>query len=400
MGRIKTNVEKQKKKRVRGRPFTVFPKVGKYGQKSFYVQFRQPNGKLGGTAKCTGEDTQGRAEEWAMKYLATGQIVTKENVTFESYSKDFFKIDGKYAEGRKARGKVFSERRLDEQASKLKNHLIPTFGKCRLTDIDYEKIDRFQRDMLRKGKSGDTTNGATDVLRIILTEAFKEKLIQTMPIFERVGVNSKPRGVLTDGEVKEIFKIAWAGFENKFLELYSLEARTGNLLAAATGLRQGEIICLKRSAIHKNYIEVLHSWDNIYHKVKDPKTEKSKRYVPIPTKVFEKIEEVMKNAKWTEPDDFLFQGEKRKRPMNPEILRDALYEMMVKIEIDEAARVARSLTFHSWRHFFNSMLINNQINKFKVQSLTGHVTDAMTANYYHADEYKDVLDLQEKIFIN
>ncbi|MDC7227925.1 MAG: hypothetical protein PQJ61_14255 [Spirochaetales bacterium] len=33
----------------------------------------------------------------------------------------------------------------------------------------------------------------------------------------------------------------------------------------------------------------------------------------------------------------------------------------------------------------------------KVQTITGHSTDRMTENYFHADEYKDVLEITREI---
>lgn len=384
------------KKRIRGRAYTVYPKKQKSGV-MYYVEFRGPDGKFG-TAKSTGQRTKGAAETWANAYLNSGQIVSREKVTFKSFAEDFFDVDGSYAQNKQARGSNFSKRRLKEQSSKVTNWLIPAFGKMKLTDIDYEKIAAFQIDMLKAGKAGDTVNGVTACLSEILKDAYKKKLIHAMPIIERVAINAVPRGVLSAEEVATIFKTDWGGFENVFLNSYSLEARTGNLLAAATGLRQGEIVALRRCSVQSAYISVDHSWDNIYHKLKAPKTEKSKRFVPIPSKVHEALEAIMKKSTWIEPEDFLFQGERRDRPMNPEILRDSLYEMLLKIGIDDEQRESRQITFHSWRHWFNSLMVNNKIPTLKVQSLTGHTTDAMTANYYHPDQYQDVLAIQEEMF--
>ena len=104
----------------------------------------------------------------------------------------------------------------------------------------------------------------------------------------------------------------------------------------------------------------------------------------------------MDKAKYKDDDAFIFQSEDKTKPMNPELLRDSLYEMLEKMGVD---RKGRNIAFHSWRHFFNSMLINKNIPMLKVQSLTGHTTDAMSKLYYHPDAYKDVLELQNNIFI-
>ena len=51
-------------------------------------------------------------------------------------------------------------------------------------------------------------------------------------------------------------------------------------LSAMTGMRQGELIALKRKYVHEYYIEVAHSWEAGIG-LKDPKTKKSKRPVLI-----------------------------------------------------------------------------------------------------------------------
>lgn len=384
------------KHRIHGRAYTIYPKKQKSGV-MYYAEFRGTDGEFG-SAKSTGCRTKGAAETWAMEYLNSGQVVTRENLTFSTYAEDFFDPEGVYAKNKKARGKSFSERRLSEQEAKLNNHLIPAFGKYRLTDLDYKKIEKFQLDLLKSGRAGDTVNAISAVLGEILEEAFKEKLLHAMPIIERVGVNAVQRGVLSAEEAAELFKLSWTGFDRPVLNETSLDVRTANLLAAATGLRMGEIAALKRSSIQEGFVDVKYSWDAIYHKLKSPKTVKSTRFVPIPKKVREALVEVMEKAVWKGDDDFVFQGDKQDRPLNPELFRDALYQMFGKIGIDEAERTRRQLTFHSWRHWFNSLMVNGKIPTFKVQSLTGHTTDSMTANYYHADEYRDVLELQENTF--
>lgn len=66
---------------------------------------------------------------------------------------------------------------------------------------------------------------------------------------------------------------------------------------------------------------------------------------------------------------------------------------MEGIGIPDEARRDRGLSFHSWRHFFNSLLINQKVPLLKVQALTGHMTDRMSEEYFHPDEYSDVLKI-------
>ena len=403
---------KSNKTRIHGKPYTIYPKHQKTGD-MYYVEFRQANGKFG-VAKSTGERTKGAAETWALNYLHSGQIVTRENITFQRFATQLLDPKGLYIKDKEARWGKISSQRLKEQKAVLENHLYPTFGNYMLTSIDSKMIAKYQIELLesgniknkkvaadkkskyKKGLSGGSVNAITTLLKDILTEAYKQKLLHELPIIERVSSNSKHRDVLSMQEVSDLFKLKWTKFSTNVLNENKLNTRAGNLLAASSGLRQGEIIGLKRSSIHKNHIEVTHSWNNIAQKLKSPKTAKSKRIVPIPTKVYDALIEVMDKAKYKDDDAFIFQSEDKTKPMNPELLRDSLYEMLEKMGVD---RKGRNIAFHSWRHFFNSMLINKNIPMLKVQSLTGHTTDAMSKLYYHPDAYKDVLELQNNIFI-
>jgi integrase len=71
---------------------------------------------------------------------------------------------------------------------------------------------------------------------------------------------------------------------------------------------------------------------------------------------------------------------------------------MNSIGISEDMRRDMNVTCHSWRHWLNSILINARIPLQKVQAITGHSTTEMSSLYYHADDMRDVLSVQDSIF--
>lgn len=396
---------KSKNKRIHGRAYTVYPKQQKSGV-MFYCEFRKPDGKFS-SAKSTGCRNRASAEAWANAELAKPQMITKQKTLFSNYAEHFYDATSPFCQNKLLRGRELSKKRMKDNTVKIKNYLAPYFGKYMLTAIDRKLIDKFQLGLLSKGSlrdknagiSGETVNIMCNVLREILTQAYKEKLIAELPKIEKVKTLVKQRGVLTLTETKALFKQDWK-FENEILNSYALQITCGNLLAACTGLRLGELIALQRSCIDKEYISIQHSWDETYAELKDTKTKKSVRKIPIPLKAYQALQEVMLASKWKDDGDFVFQHiEDRKRPTPAVFFRNGLYEMLNKIGIDETERESRNILFHSWRHAFNSYLINGNIPLFKVQSLTGHVNDGvMSKHYYHADEMTDVLALQNKIF--
>jgi hypothetical protein len=205
----------------------------------YYVQFKLSDGSYS-TAKSSGQATEGAAKTWADNYLASGQVVTKENVSFGTFASGFFDWEGEYAKHKRMRGKNVSVRQLHEQALHLKNHVMPHFRKMKLTQIDYDVISDFQFGKLEAGLSGSSVNKLTGILKAILEHALRKKLIQAMPLIERVGDQPKQRGVLTVEEAKAVlFDVTWPEYR----------CYVANLTAAFTGLRQGEVIALQRQDV-------------------------------------------------------------------------------------------------------------------------------------------------------
>jgi integrase len=54
---------------------------------------------------------------------------------------------------------------------------------------------------------------------------------------------------------------------------------------------------------------------------------------------------------------------------------------------------------HSWRHFFNTMLLSANVADSKVMSLTGHASKKMKERYTHFDttKFTEVIGVQEKL---
>ena len=87
------------------------------------------------------------------------------------------------------------------------------------------------------------------------------------------------------------------------------------------------------------------------------------------------------------------------RPAHGDYMTRCLYWAIEEAGIPEEERKKRNITFHSWRYFLNSLLINAKIPLQKVQSVTGHLTAEMSQHYYamNVDEMSDILQIQESI---
>ncbi|OHD68842.1 MAG: hypothetical protein A2W19_17365 [Spirochaetes bacterium RBG_16_49_21] len=376
-----------------GKPYSIFKRNNVY-----YVRFKLSSGTWS-TAKSTGERAKGRAERWAVDYLSTGRIIRRENVSFTEFSKDFFSWSGAWATDKRVRGLRISRRQCYNLAYLLKTHLLPHQGNKKLTQIDRAAIKELRNNLFNSGYSGNTINKCLSALRAILESAEEQSLIQYVPKIDRAADNPKQKGILTIEEVKRLFSIQWMSepahchpSKDQFM------GYAGNLLACSTGLRMGELQALTLSDIHldEGYIYVWRSWDKLFGLNQTTKTGRA-RNIFIPGMVKDVLSQLVKLN--PNPESFLFFAEKKPgKPVESKVLIRSLYRALKSIGISEQERRARNITFHSWRHWFNSLLINAKVPLQKIQSLTGHLTAEMTQHYYHLDDMADVRRIQESIF--
>ena len=241
-----------------GKPFYLYRR-----NRIYYCRFKLPNSRLS-PAKSTGETSKGRAERWAVDYLQAGQIVHREKIKFNEYSKGFFSWDETWATDKRVRGLRISKRQCHNLTYLLNNHLLPRLGSMCLSHINRAVIRELRNDLFNEGYSGNTINKILYALRAILETAEDQALIQFIPKIDRAADNPKQKGILTIEEVKKLFSIQWISEpthchppRNQFM------GYAGNLLACSAGLRTGELQALTLSDIHldESYIFVRRSWD-------------------------------------------------------------------------------------------------------------------------------------------
>jgi integrase len=121
--------------------------------------------------------------------------------------------------------------------------------------------------------------------------------------------------------------------------------------------------------------------------------------VPIPGKTSSFLKKLIETSPYQDPDDLVFWGVDRKNPIDHKIIAKKLYQAFKKIGISKEDRKERNITFHSWRHFFNSFF-RTKIPDAKLQRMTGHKNIQMTEYYTHfrIEDFQDVLQIQEDFF--
>jgi len=382
--------------------FSIYHRNNSKGKPVFYVRFKQADGTYS-TAKSTGQATRKSAREWAEDYLTrNGGAIPGRNVGFKDYSEGFFDFNGRWATDKKSRGLRISERHCLERTDLLNKHLVPYFKNLKLTAIDRKVIKDFRNSLYVNGYSGSTINKCLSALKAIMESAEEHGIVNTTPRMDRAADIPKIKGILTIEEVHALFNHEWTSVEAYRHPLQeNLTGKAANRLAASTGLRAGEIRGLVHADINMEggYITVRRSFDNRLKKLNTTTKTGRSRNIFIPPIVQEDIKQLMALHPDPSPEAFVFFSAKiPAQPTAQRVFTDSLYKALREIGIDETQRRARNITFHSWRGFMNSLMINSKIPIQKVMKITGHLTADMVEHYYRLDDMSDVRQLQESLF--
>ena len=372
-------------------PFTLYKRTLKSGKKVFYAKFLNPDGTYT-AGRSTGKSTRKAAELEAWDYISTGKIAKKQNYKLKEYATDFFDWNGQWALSKRSAGKRISEDQCKTNQGKTDLHIIKKIGNLYLTEIDTATVKRLRNDLFKDGYSGSTINKVIGCLRAILETAEEDRLLRHLPRFERSGLNQKERGILTQAEVQELFNLEW-----KDKRVYA-----GNLISASTGFRLSEVLGIKRRNIKKGYIEITGSWSTRNRAYKDNlKNGQASRTVPIPESVQTVIDDLLLKSPFKDDDSYLLYcpGYPDKPIEHIEITR-VFFEALKKLDpaITDEIRIQRNITFHSHRHFFNSLLVESRIPLQKIQRLTGHLSPEMTQRYFHTTDLSDVEKVTGDVF--
>jgi len=375
----------------------LYKRKMKSGLTVYYYRIYSPEGKR--LRISTGKTTVKDARNYLDELIKEGTLIPdkKKDTTFSAFTENFFLWDKcQYVERKRERNGV-SREYVEIQRLNLKTHLLPYFGQMKLINITsddiYTWLSGFKRKKISKTKTGlsnKTANNNLNTLKVILNEAHKKGLIKANPAKDVSPLRNdgKERGILTPPEVKKLFN------PDTLDEVWQNDpyTYTGILLAAVSGMRQGEILALRGKNIFPEYIHI----ENSFSRIEGLKTTKTGDTRDVPIAPF--IQDVLNRLTKDDPELYLF-SRMGDRPLEGRRLTRGLYSALKNIGITETDIKERNITFHSWRHFFNTTLRRNNLADSKVQRITGHKTQEMTENYTHwaIEDLKEITSIQGDI---
>jgi integrase len=100
--------------------------------------------------------------------------------------------------------------------------------------------------------------------------------------------------------------------------------------------------------------------------------------IPLGRVIAEELEQLAANNPWG--NDFVFYGYRRDRPISKSEVEQAFNDAVYRIVIAEEDRRRRKLTFHSWRHWYNTMT-RGKVSDYLLRRITRHKSAEMTERY-------------------
>ncbi len=373
-------------------PFTVYPRTLKSGRIVWYYQTYDDSGKRT-TAYSTGQTSKSAARHICRKLLREGKLLpdTGGRITFGTYSKDWWDWEKcEYLAYKRTRRNITKSYANSGQII-LRNHILPYFKDMRMEDIRIYDVEKWLQSLVANGQSTTSANHYLSFLRIMMTEAvrrniLKEDISRKVPTLKK---NDFTRGILPHDIVQKIFD------ESNIKEYWpNIKCYYASLLAACTGMRMGEVRGLRYSDLGKGMVSISRQFHAKFG-VTDTKNHKC-REVPLPQSL---IDELLKMERKSD-EDFIFASKHNNgNPIHPTSISRALISAVGKAGIKEEELKAKNITFHSWRHYFNTVMRSNNVSDSKLRSMTGHQSATMTDHYTHyaTEDLKEIGNIQAKI---
>lgn len=259
--------------------------------------------------------------------------------------------------------------------------ILPVWGNVKIDTIDRRAYRSFILELHQK-HSRNYVDTIHHTLNLIFKFALEMEIISTVPCQPVKTKNKKTKNSLENflekDKLKEFLKLTEkTGHYNDFLIFYTL---------SLTGLRIGELLALRWQDIdlENKVISVNHTLYNPSNnentfELLEPKTMKSKRKIPMADKLVEafadyKIHVESCEKKQTAKSFVFFKN--GSKPLTNTFVRNRLVSILKKWNHK------KSLTLHSFRHTFASLLIEQGESLLNVSEMLGHSDTTITNKIY------------------
>jgi integrase len=189
---------------------------------------------------------------------------------------------------------------LESVESHLRVHLLPFFGDRPLDRIAEDDVTRLLVRLRRSGRAPKTTRNILSTLHSVFALARKRRWVDANPC-QLVDLPAPtPSGdvrFLSEPELAAVLDFGVPDDERGWLE------RTLDLMAAMTGLRQGELLALRWRDLDVPALKVRVRRAYVRGEFKSPKSRRGVRGVPMAAELERSLRELRERSSFTADDD-------------------------------------------------------------------------------------------------
>jgi integrase len=279
----------------------------------------------------------------------------------------------------------------------VEKYIVPALGKIPLQKLHPMQLNKFFSNLLQEGRLSSTTvRNIYRTLSSALNYAARMQLIERNPL-QFVNCPKKQKTPGKALELEDLIQIMQAARGTEF--------EVPIHLAAALGLRRGEILGLRWSDVNlqKGYLEIRRALARVPGEIffKEPKTEESQRKMYLPDglivllKAHRKKQMEIKLFLGPEYKDYsLVVCRQNGEPWNPSTFTKRFQEFIEKNNLPR-------IRFHDLRHTNSTLLMGyGKLSPKIVADWLGHSTTAITEEVYtHVNDAmkKEAADIIERL---
>lgn len=371
--------------------YTLYSKAGKDRKnRIYYYAYKDETGKW--QKRSTGCTNERKARAYVNKLIAEGSFrdtPVSKNLTFREFAEKYrFWIYDECPIVRDAiaRKGHYSKENCKSNGDCMRKHIYPTFGDVMLSRITKAMINNW---IICLPAAANLRNKSVNAVRITLYQmlqyAADEGLVKRELVLDKakpLSKHAKTRPAFTQDQITAIFAEDWKNHH----------AYVGCRLSSLTGMRLGEVRALTAEQVFPDHIVVNASWSDEEGR-KATKSGKP-REIPISPEVYEMLRQIIYKP------GLIFSVDGNV-PVGEKFFNGSLRKRMGKLNIEYAPTdTETSLSFHSFRHYFNTRLVAAGVNAEIIRAIIGHEDEKMTENYTHLqiEDKQKVSELQSLLF--
>ncbi|MBQ7535329.1 MAG: site-specific integrase [Stomatobaculum sp.] len=278
----------------------------------------------------------------------------------------------------------------------LKHYLIPELGRYRTDQLDSERIRRYSEELEGKHLHPSTIGKALVILGMIQKYAGK----QGYAVAERDEIRipqkrKKNVSILTEEEQERLM-------EYLLREDSPLRPgiRAGILLSFCTGIRIGEVCALKwrdldlergilsvEKTLSRIYMEKEQNGKKTRISISDPKTENSRREIPLPGFLMEELNKI-RSERYKSREYYVLTG--TPWPMEPRTYSYHFDKVRRELGLEKC-------NYHMLRHTFATKCVETGFDLKSLSEILGHSNVSTTMNLYAHPTMRMKRDYMEKL---